>query len=138
MSSCKYKRGEKFFKDKFADHFYQALVKIDNTIQSNPKLTVVGVVIIPEGLFIDKSNTLRNMTVIANRTGQIVEQHNCTYVEMANRNEYFDIDVHFCSINETKFHFKKLEVGKDYKFTIEACNTAGCKTMVKEHNTLNW
>ena len=76
------------------------------------------------------------MTVIANRTGQIVERHNCTYVEMAKRNEYFDIDVQFCSINETKFHFKKLEVGKDYKFTIEACNTAENRESVGTEDTV--
>ena len=52
---------------------------IDNEIDSDPKLRVVGVVIIQPGLFVDRSNSLVNMTVNATRAGGLVEQHNCTY-----------------------------------------------------------
>ena len=52
---------------------------IDNEIDSDPKLRVVGNVIIQPGLFVDRSNTLVNMTVNASRAGVLVEQHNCSY-----------------------------------------------------------
>ena len=114
---------------------------IDNKIASDPKLTVVGVVIIEPDLFVDRSNTLVNMTVNATRAGGLVEQHNCTYEASVCENEPILGGILCCgkySGNITRFHFEKLEVAKDYKFTIEACNTAGCVRKQKDHNTLNW
>ena len=119
----------------------QSHVIIDNEIDSDPKLKVVGVVIIQPGLFVDRSNTLVNMTVNATRAGGLVEQHNCTYEASVCENQSVLGGSLCCGIspgNETRFRFEKLEVAKDYKFTIEACNTAGCVRKQKDHNTLNW
>ena len=114
---------------------------IDNEIDSDPKLRVVGVVIIQPGLFVDRSNTLVNMTVNATRAGGLVEQHNCTFAATVCEMEAVLGGILCCGTypgNVTKFSFQKLEVAKDYKFAIEACNTAGCVRIRKDHNTLNW
>ena len=115
---------------------------IDNEIDSDPKLKVVGVVIIQPGLFVDRSNTLVNMTVNATRAGGLVEQHNCTYqASVCGSQPVLGRGILCCGMspgNQTRFRFEKLEVAKDYKFTIEACNTAGCVRKQKDHNTLNW
>ena len=115
---------------------------IDNEIDSDPKLKVVGVVIIQPGLFVDRSNTLVNMTVNATRAGGLVEQHNCTYqASVCESQPVLGRGILCCGMspgNQTRFRFEKLEVAKDYKFTIEACNTAGCVRKQKDHNTLNW
>jgi hypothetical protein len=97
----------------------------------------VGIVIARPGLFTDKSRTLRNMTVAAWQGDRLVEEHNCTYVETAGREEYFMETVFICH-NETRFHFRKLEVSKEYSFTIEACNSAGCVHHQQLHSTQNW
>ena len=114
-------------------------MKIDNDIESNPKLTVAGNVILQPGLFIDKSNTLVNITVNARRASSLpfVEQHYCTYEASACEKE----GVQCCGTspgNETRFRFEKLEVAKEYKFVIVACNTAGCVERYKDHTTQNW
>ena len=114
---------------------------IDNEIDSDPKLRVVGVVIIHPDLFVDRSKTLVNMTVNATRAGVLVEQHNCTYEASVCQRVPVSEGILCCGTspgNQTRFRFEKLEVAKDYKFFIEACNTAGCVRKHKDHNTLNW
>ena len=83
---------------------------------------------------------MRNMTVEATQGGVLVEQHSCTFVRSAKKIEYFLGNVQYCKTNgtQTRFTFKKLEVSNNYKFSITACNSAGCAVKLKDHNTQNW
>lgn len=117
-------------------------LKIDNAIESNPKLTVVGNVHISQNLFIDESNTLQNITVTVTKIKkeEVIEKHSCTFPNHnLDRLSYTLIsNVVECKANETKFIFTRLEVAVGYTFKIEACNFAGCDTKEIEHDTTNW
>ena len=115
-------------------------MRIDNDIQSSPRLTVEGIVIVLPRLFTDRSRTLRNMTVKALQGGKLVEQHSCVFVDAAKGEEYFLGRVNYCGRNgsQTRFYFKKLDVSINYKFSIKACNSAGCAVKMRDHNTQNW
>jgi len=115
-------------------------LKIDNAIESNPKLTVVGNVHISRNLFIDMSNTLQNITVTASKQGEMIEQHSCTFQHRKRDRLSYKLisDVGECNNNETKFQFTKLEVAVGYTFVIEVCNFAGCDNTTTQHDTTNW
>ena len=103
-------------------------------------MTVVGNVHIIHNLFLDKRNTLQNITVTATKQGIIVEQHSCTFHNLKRDRLSYKLisDVGECCNNETKFQFTKLEVAVGYSFSIEICNFAGCDAKEKEHDTTNW
>ena len=91
------------------------LFKIDNDIQSTPKLTVIINVLIDSRLYIDKSNTMKNITVIAkDKKGLNIESHTCTFEEIfphIHDHDYIHssplVDTIQCGYNSTKLQFTR-------------------------------